>query len=66
MTLSLLGLYLIGNKYRIGLLSFMEANICWIDSGYLLGNLASRSYFRRREFPHPRDVPVTSSEGRRL
>ena len=40
MLLSLLALYLIGNRNRFGFISFMAANLSWIAAGLLLGNLA--------------------------
>ena len=40
MLLSLLALYLIGNKNRLGFLSFMIANLSWIAAAFLLGNVA--------------------------
>lgn len=40
MLLTLLSLVLIGNKNRLGFVSFMVANLSWIAVACLLGNLA--------------------------
>ena len=40
MLLSLLALVLIGNRNRLGFVSFMVANLSWIAAACLLGNLA--------------------------
>ena len=40
MLLSLLALYLIGNRNRFGFVSFMAANVSWMAAGLMLGNLA--------------------------
>ncbi|MDR3459852.1 MAG: PnuC protein [Verrucomicrobiae bacterium] len=40
MLLSLLALYLIGNRNRFGFISFMAANLSWIAAGLMLDNLA--------------------------
>ncbi len=40
MLLSLLALFLIGNRNRLGFVSFMVANVSWIAAACLLGNLA--------------------------
>jgi uncharacterized protein (DUF58 family) len=40
MVLSLIALYLLGNKNRFGFVSFMAANVSWIAVGSMLSNQA--------------------------
>ncbi len=40
MTFSLLALYLIGNKSRVGFLCFIAANVCWMFVGWLAPSVA--------------------------
>jgi len=40
MVFSLLALYLIGRRNRVGFLSFIAANVCWVSIGWLTMSLA--------------------------
>ena len=40
MSFSLLALYLIGQRNRLGFLSFIAANVCWVSIGWLTMSLA--------------------------
>jgi hypothetical protein len=40
MIFSLLALYLIGRRNRVGFLSFIAANVCWVLIGWLTLSLA--------------------------
>jgi len=40
MIFSLLALYLIGRRNRVGFLSFIAANVCWVSIGWLTMSLA--------------------------
>lgn len=40
MIFSLMALYLIGRRNRLGFLSFIVANVCWVSIGYLTMSFA--------------------------
>jgi nicotinamide riboside transporter PnuC len=40
MIFSLLALYLIGRRNRVGFLSFIAANVCWVSIGWLTMSVA--------------------------